>query len=305
MSQPPYGTQPPYGSQPPYGGQPPSGSQPPYGGQPPHGGQPPAGQPPYGGQPAQGGAEPGWGQPPPPVPQPPPAPPSYGPPPATGLPSYQQPTTTFGQPAGGPGFGAPPGGPPYGGGPGSPYGAPQPKKSPVPFIVLGLVVLLIAGGLGLFLALNKDDPTPIATSITAPTTQDTETADTEPPTEDTGSPTDTEPNFPDSGAAATSFLHWMIVGDYETAHSALCEDGRDASDGDGFADGQALADDFFGFLQASSVTSSETTDVYLDPDDPDRDVVEVSLATDVGQVPLVISILEEGGDLTICGYDAP
>jgi len=296
MSQPPYGTQPPYGGQPPFGGQPPTGGQPPYGGPP---------------NPV-GGSQPGWGQPTPSQPPPPPpTQPGYGPPPTASLPSYGPPTDQFGAPGAG-GYGAPGGQPPYGGGPGQPYGPPQPdKKSPVPFIILGLVVLLVLGGVGLAFFLNKDDPTPVvaptATSTSTQSTEDTgsPTEDTESSTEDTSSPGGDEPNFAESEDVAIAFMQLMVDGDYDTALTQLCEDGRDPSDGDGFAAGQNLADDFFLELGATTITGGETTAVA--PSDIDRDIVTFDLDTDVGVVVLDVQVLEEeiGAPLTICGYDIP
>lgn len=284
-------------------------SQPPYGNQPPYGGQPP-----FGGQPS-GGSQSGWGQPGPAGPsgygQPPTgAQPGYGQPQTGAQPSFGQPTQQFGQPAfGGGGYGSPPGGqPPYGGGPGSPYGAPPPsKKSPLPFIIIGLVVLLMAGGAGLFFALKDDEPTPVADPTTSQTTEST--ADTNAPTEDTDTPTEDtdtdspggdEPNFADSEDTAITFMQLMVDGEYDTARTSLCDDGKEM-----FANGQELADDFFGFIGATTITGGETTDVYADPDESDRDVVAFDLETDVGTVPLIVSILEENGTLTICGYDTP
>jgi hypothetical protein len=209
-------------------------------------------------------------------------------------------------------YGSSPGGqPPYGGGPGGPYGSPPPsKKSPLPFIILGLVVLLVAGGVGLFFLLNDDDPTPVA-QTTAQTTESTE--DTGDPTEDTSGPTedtdDTDapggsgPNFDDSVAVADAFIELMIDGDYDTAFTTLCSDGQDPSDGDGFADGQALAADFFDALGATTVTGGRSVDI--EPSDTDRDIVTYDLETDVGTVGLEVDVFEEtaGEDLTICGYD--
>jgi len=263
--------------------------------------QPPYGnQPSYGGQQNPGGSQSGWGPPNPPVP------PSYPPPQTGGLPSYGQPTQQFGQPTGGGGYGPPLGGqPPYGGGPSRPYGVPQPpKKSPLPFIIGGLVLLLVAGGVGLFLLLNDDDPTPIATSTSTSTSQTSEsTEDTDSPTEDTdtGSPSG-DPNFAESEAVAVVFIELMIAGEYDTARSSLCEDGQDM-----FADGQALADDFLSFLGpgVAAITDGEATDVYADPDQPDRDLVEFDLVTNTGNEALAVSIFEESGNLTICGYDNP
>jgi len=284
--------------------------------------QPPYGnQPPYGGQPNPGGSQSGWGQPPP-AGQPgfgPPtgAAPSYGQPPSVAQPSFGQPTQQYGQPAfggggGGGGYGPPPGEPPpYGGGPGAPYGGPPPeKKNPLPAIIIGLVVLLIAGGVGLFFALDDGDPTPIAITSSQPTQA---TTDTDTPTQDTentedtdtDSPTGDDPNFAESEVVAADFVQSMIDGDYDTALGALCEDGRDPSDGDGFADGQALADDFFTEIGATTITDGQLVSV-LSSGDTDRDVVAFDLETEVGTVGFEVQVLEEeiGADLTICGYDS-
>lgn len=217
------------------------------------------------------------------------------------LPSFGQPATS--------GYGAPP---PYGSGPGSPYGGPPPSKnSALPFIIGGLVLLLVAGGVALFFVLNKDDPTPVATSSTSQSTVSTPdtgspTEDTQSPTQDsdTGSPGGDAPNFAESEDVAIAFVQLMIDGNYGAALTRLCEDGRDPSDGDGFADPQALADDFFLELGATTVTGGETTGVL--PSDIDRDVVSFDLETDIGVVSLDVQVLEEevGADLMICGYDS-
>ncbi|MDQ3714573.1 MAG: hypothetical protein M3381_00740 [Actinomycetota bacterium] len=287
--------------------------------------QPPYGnQPPYGGQPNPGGSQPDWGQPNP-AGQPgygPPtgATPDYGQSPTVAQPSFGQPTRQYGQPAfgggggGGGGYGPPPGGPPpYGGGPGAPFGGPEPaKKNPLPFIIIGLIVLLIVGGVGLFFALDDGAPTPVATTTSPALTSedtDTPTEDTETPTEDTDTDTDTpsgdDPNFAESEVVAADFVQLMIDGDYDTALSALCEDGRDPSDGDGFADGQALADDFFTEIGATTITDGQLVGV-ASSGDSDRDVVTFDLETEVGTVGFEVQVLEEviGADLTICGYDS-
>jgi len=169
----------------------------------------------------------------------------------------------------------------------------------------------------LFFVLNDDDPIPIAsttavqptesTADTDSSTEDTDsrTEDTDSTTEDTDtdSPSGDEPNFADSDEFALTFVELMVDGDYDTAFLALCEDGRDASDGNGFADGPALAADFFTELGATSITDGRSTDVYPNPDESDRDVVEFDLETDVGDIQLAVSVLEESGNLTVCGYD--
>ncbi len=151
------------------------------------------------------------------------------------------------------------------------------------------------------------DSTPVVASTTASSTESTgesasSTEDTESSTQDTGSPGD-DPNFPESETLAVTFVDLMAAGQYDSAHFLLCEDGRDASDGDGFADGQALADDFFGFLGATSVVDFQVTDVHVDPDDSTRDIVWMDIDTDAGSVPVDFSMLEESGTVTICGYD--
>lgn len=287
-------------------------SQPPYGNQPPYGGQPDQNPPTYG-QPSYGqqdpsGSQPGWGQTPS-------VPPTYAQPSTPPVPSYNEPTQQFGAPAGG--YGGPPyGGPPYGGGPGGGYGTPQPpKKNLLPFIIGGLVLLLVAGGVGLFLLLGGDDDTVVAdppvtaeTTTTSSSTEDTETSDTEDTettdTEDTDTDTNTDdPNFAESEDFAISFVQLMVDGDYDSAFALLCEDGQDATDGDGFADAQALGDDFYATIGATTITDGTTTSVV--PAESDRDLVSFDLETDVGTRSIELQVFEENpGELTICGYDS-
>lgn len=152
--------------------------------------------------------------------------------------------------------------------------------------------------------LDDDDSTPTVTTTSSQTTQpsadtDTPTADTE----DTDSPSGgDDPNFAESEEVATSFVELMAGGDYDTAHASLCENARDDSDGYGFADGQALADDFFAVIGATTVTDAQVVDAHAYPYFTDRDVVEFDLETDSGNVRLILLILEEDGALTICQY---
>jgi len=180
----------------------------------------------------------------------------------------------------------------------------------LPFIIGGLVLLLVAGGIGLYFILKDDSAPPVVATTTAQTTESTESSeDTADPTEDTETTEDTgstgdEPNFAESEDVAVEFVQLMIDGNYETAYASLCEDGRDVADGDGLADPQALADDFFLELGATTVTGGETTDVVFR--DIESDTVSFDLDTDVGVVSLDVKVLEEtpGGTLTICGYDS-
>lgn len=136
-------------------------NQPPQGGypQPGDGGYDPQGGPPGSGGQSQGG----WSAGPPDPTQ------LYGQSSYEGQPGLFQPTEQFPQAQGGYGQPAPAWGQPagypdqsgYGG-----YGGPPPtSKSPLPWIIGGLILLLVLGGVGLFFLLSgDDDPTPVATT---------------------------------------------------------------------------------------------------------------------------------------------
>lgn len=254
-------------TQPPFGPPPPSqGGQPPYGG-----GQPSYGQPSYG---QEGGfGQPGHGQ-------------SGG---------YEQPYS--GQPYGGQPYGAP-GGTPFGG-PQGPYGPPS-KKSPVPWIIGGLVMLLVLGGLGLFLLLNDDEPTPVA--ITQTTEQTTQTSATEETTEEsteesTESTEETSDDlvFDGSPDAAAAFLDLMASGDYPTAFGMLTEDVR--AD---YTDAQDFADDFFDTIEATAISSSTLADAY---GHGNHDDIIFDLATDSGTNAVLLAVTEEAGVLKVFDFE--
>ncbi len=103
----------------------------------------------------------------------------YGQPAYGAQPGAYQPTEQFPQAQGGYGEPAPqwgqPGGYPPQGGYGGPGGPPPGKSSPLPWIIGGLVLLLVAGGVGLFFLLKDDTPTPIATTTSASTTTEATT----------------------------------------------------------------------------------------------------------------------------------
>ncbi len=140
--------------------------------QPPQGGNPQPGDRgynPQGGPPGSGGqSQSGWSSGPPDPTQ------QYGQPSYEGQPNLYQPTEQLPQAQGGhgqpaPAWGQPAGYPDQGGYPeqggyGGPVGPPPTSKSPLPWIIGGLVLLLVLGGVGLFFLLQDDDPTPVATT---------------------------------------------------------------------------------------------------------------------------------------------
>lgn len=276
MTQPPYG-QDPYG-QPGYGGQPSYGNDP---GQPQYGQQPGYGQQPQYGQQQPGYGEPSYGQ------QPEYGPPAYGQQPAYGQPGYEQP---YGSPGGGS----------YG--PSSPYGPPG-KKSPVPWIIAGLVVLLLAGGAGLFFLLGDDDATPIAgttattltgvTSSTEPTETTESTETTEETTESTEETSD-ELIDPGSPAAAEALLNELAAGNFQGAFDLLAADLQaEVSDAQGFADA------FFAEIDATTISSVELDDAF---GHGDHDDIVFDLETDNGTRGVLLAVVEEGGELRIFDF---
>lgn len=139
----------------------------------PQGGQPGAGGPSQSGWSA-GGPDPTqqYGQPAPGAPQGGYQPTEYMPQAQAG---YGEPAPQWGsQPAAYPGQGG------YGG-----PGGPPAKKSPLPWIIGGLVLLLVLGGVGLFFLLKEDDPTPIASTSSSVTTESTEESSEESSEEET------------------------------------------------------------------------------------------------------------------------
>ncbi|CAN5373329.1 hypothetical protein BH24ACT9_BH24ACT9_07850 [soil metagenome] len=249
-------------TQPPWGPPPPpaQGGQPPYGDQPHYGGQPPyGGPPPYGGQP-------GFGQ-------------SGG---------FEQP---YGQPY------AAPGGDPYSTSQ-SPYG-PPPTKSPLPWIIGGLVVLLVAGGIGLFFGLKDDDPIPIAATLTTEqTTQTSETeVSTEPSTEESTEETSEsdELNFPDSPQTGEDFLTALSAQDYQAAFDLLTPSLQEEAQTP-----QAVADELFAQIGTTSVGDAEVIDAF---GHGGHDDVILEVETDSGSVEVLLAIQEYTGALKIFTYE--
>jgi len=203
--------------------------------------QPPG---PYGGQYGQPGQPGPYGQPGQPGP--------YGPP--GGQPGpYGQPQQPgpYGQPQQPGPYGAPGGGFPPGGGPGGygPYGQP-PKKSPLPWIIAAVVVVLVAAGVVLFVVLNKDDNSATAASTSTSTSTSTSSSSSSsssspmmPMNTDMSLPGGAEPpptnpggsmggnqggsdsgQFAGSGDAAIAWVNAMYNGDFTTGYATLCPD---------------------------------------------------------------------------------
>src|SRR3954453_3816624 len=156
----------------------------------------------------------------------------------------------YGQP-GQPGpYGQPGGGFPPGGGPGGygPYGQP-PKKSPLPWIITAVVVVLVGVGVLLFFLLRNDDDAATAASTSSATSSSSSSSsssasapmmpmDTDmslpggaepPPTNPGGSMGNDQPGgdngqFAGSGDAAIAFVNAMYNGDFTTGFAALCPD---------------------------------------------------------------------------------
>jgi hypothetical protein len=290
-------------------------SQPPgqYGGQPDQPGQPgqpgqPYGQPGGYGQPNQ----PQYGQP---------AQPQYGQP---SQPQYGQPSQPqYGQPQyGQPQYGAP-GGSPYGppGGPGG-YGQPPQKKSPLPWIILAVVVVLVgAGVLTFFLVRGGDDEptTPVASSTSA-TSSSAASSTPAMPSMDVNSgdlpggatPTGTMSTEGGSGAGqfsgsedvALGWMNAMLSRDFDTAFSLTCSTLQQVANENaptaGVSPPELLGAAFFqDALGGQGFTDGTFDTLEYDPSN-DVDVGTFSLVLEDGssaQVQLWVQ-----SDLTVCNW---
>jgi hypothetical protein len=167
--------------------------------------------------------------------------PQYGQP-QPGQPQYGQPGQYGQPPAGPPQYGQPQYGQPQYGAPGGPggYGQPPQKKSPLPWIILAVVVVLVgAGVLTFFLVRGGDDEpsTPVASSTAATSSAATSTPAM--PSMDVNSgdlpggatPTGTmgtedsgsfAPQFSGSEDVALGWMNAMLERDFDTAFSLTC-----------------------------------------------------------------------------------
>jgi len=189
-----------------------------------------------------------------------------------------------------------------------------PRPSSLPWLIGGLVALLVAGGVGLVLLLQNDFTRVVADP---PTQSDpgsggggTGSASREVP----GPPTDClvecnsenpggpeapdagEANYARSDAAATGFVQAIADGDVISAHEALCGAGKNR-----FSTPEELVADFYATLGFTVITGARLTDVYAA--DSSADAVVFELETDAGDLDVEVYIVEEGSSLTVCGYD--
>lgn len=188
----------------------------------------------------------------------------------------------------------------------------RPTSSPIlPWLVVGLVALLVAGGIGLvFLlqddasAMMADPPTQSDPDENAPVPEPREVPS--PPsnclvecTEAPGGPapdTGEVVNYAGSEDAAVGFVEAIATGDSVSAHAVLCGAGKSR-----FATPEELLSDFYATLGITTITGASLTDVY--PADSTADAVVFELTTDAGDVVVEVYIVEEDTMLTVCGYD--
>lgn len=194
---------------------------------------------------------------------------------------------------------------------------PPAKRGFLPWLLLGLVALVVAGGVTTVALVAGDDPAPVAedqpggpvpADMPAGTPDDSdgdsgggvepedcfincdpEDADTE--DTDTG-----EANFADSDVIALSFVEAFANGDAATAYSLICSAGMGL-----FPTPDALAQDFYGTLGFTTIDGGDLVDVAAA--DSSSDVAEFVLQTDAGDVTFSVVIVEEAGARLVCGYE--
>lgn len=196
------------------------------------------------------------------------------------------------------------------------WGAPTQAKTTLllPWLLAGLVALLVADGISLVLLLDNDAPGVLADPPTqgAPGNGDAPAPEPRavpsPPTDclvecdesdapGGGEGSDTgEANYTGSPDAAISFVEAIANGDSVSAHQALCGDGKTL-----FATPEELIADFYATFGFTRITGARLTDVYAA--DSTADAVVFDLATDAGDVVVEVYIVEEASSLTVCGYD--
>jgi hypothetical protein len=273
-------------------------------------GQPgtPPGQPPYQqpGQPGQYGqpSQPGqYGQPSQPG--------QYGQQPAYGQPAqppYGQPQ--YGQPGG-----------PFGpGGPGG-YGQPPQKKSPLPWIILAVVVVLVgAGVLTFFLVRGDDEPTtPVASSTSATSSAASSTPampsmDVNPGdlpggatptgTMSTGGDGSFAPQFSGSEDVALGWMNAMLERDFDTAFSLTCSTlqqvANDNAPSAGVSPPELLGAAFFqDALGGQGFVDGTFDTLEYDPTN-DVDIGTFSLVLEDGSSATVLLWVQS--DLTVCNW---
>lgn len=156
----------------------------------------------------------------------------------------------------------------------SPDRPPVHRRSRLLWIVGGLVVVLIAAGLGFFLVLNDDQPTPTASTSSQPGSGTADTRQSagssepegEPSEPDEGRPEGTDANgnpltFAGSPETAGAFLDLMTAQDYDSAYALLTENLRNQ-----YPDALTFADEFLAEVGASAITSWEMSAAYAGDD---------------------------------------
>lgn len=192
------------------------------------------------------------------------------------------------------------------------------KPTALPWLIGGLVAILIAGGIGLLFLLNDEDTELVADP---PIQSDPGNGDGDGPVSDSrpvpSPPTDClvectdadapggsdtpdteEANYAGSSEAAVGFVEAIANGDVVDAHESLCGAGKIR-----FATPEELVADFYATLGFSTITGARLTDVYAA--DASADAVVFELETEAGEVVAEVYIVEEGSSLTVCGYDVP
>jgi len=161
------------------------------------------------------------------------------------------------------------------------------------------VLLLGLGALGLFLVLNDDEPTPVATTLTTqqtlPTSETEETTEesTEETTESTEE-TSEELNFAESPETAQALIDLMAAGDYAGGYATLTPDLQAE-----FADPQAFADELFRTLGATAISSAAVSDAY---GHGNHDDIILDVQTDTGSTELLLAVTEEAGALKVFDF---
>ena len=181
----------------------------------------------------------------------------------------------------------------------------------LPWLIVGLVALVVAGGIGLVLLLrddasvvvadppaqsdpgNENAPVPEPRVVPSPPTDCLVECTEAPggPAPDTG-----EVNYAGSEDAAVGFVEAIATRDSVSAHAVLCGAGKNR-----FPTPEELLTDFYATLGFTTITGASLTDVYAA--DSTADAVVFALATDAGEVVVEVYIVEEDSTLTVCGYD--
>ena len=273
-------------------------------------------QPPYGGQYGQPGQPGPYGQ--------------QGP---YGQPGQQGPYGQPGQPGpyGQPGqYGAPGGGFPGGPGGYGPYGQPPKKSSPLPWIILAVVVVLAGVGVLLFFLLRGgDEPTQTASSTSAASSTSSSSsssssesmspmdtgmslpggASTPPPTNPGGSMGSDSPGgnngqFAGSDQAALAWVQSLFTGDFTTAYNLMCPDYQQQitqlAQENGVSNEDVISAVFYnGTLGGAGITDGTLDSVDYSSSD-NLDIASFTLQLDDGSTYNLLVAVDQ--NLSVCGW---